>query len=90
MINEADIKTELNALVRKGIEARSAEDWALSARYFEAAYTLSRDPIWRDWAIEMDEENLTERAKKVQDGIERIIKRCCMSRTTRSRILPNS
>lgn len=75
MINKSDIKTELNALVRKGVEARSAEDYALSARFFEAAYTLSRDPIWRDWAMEMDEENLTERAREVQDGTARIIKR---------------
>lgn len=65
MINEADIKTELNGLVRKGIEARSAENWALSARFFEAAYTLSRDPIWRDWAVEMDEENLKARVQGI-------------------------
>jgi len=47
MINADDIKTELHALVRKGIESRHAENWALSARFFEAAFTLSRDPIWR-------------------------------------------
>lgn len=65
MINRGDFRTQLKQLVRKGVEARGAKNWALSARFFEAAYTLSRDPIWRYRAIEMDEVNLKERVQSL-------------------------